>query len=139
MPAISFTVRLIPLYSRITLAQRDQSRVIHGVNYRRGLNCHYRTVDRNKDLQGMVIQSEAPLLVTNQVSLLDHSDFKSTPIEWRFTEDGQKVRVPTRADKDTLADDVTEITFSLTLQTFEMSIMENMGIKDRIPPKSYWY
>ncbi|GJQ76126.1 mRpL24 [Trypoxylus dichotomus] len=132
---------------------------------KQGLNCHYKTVGRDKDFQGMVIQSEAPLLVTNQVSLVDPSDFKLTPIEWRFTEDGQKVRVSTRTGriiptpasaeetvdykskatyveqpKDTLADDVTEITFSPTLQTFEMSIMENMGIKeDRIPPKSYWY
>ncbi|KRT78314.1 hypothetical protein AMK59_8190 [Oryctes borbonicus] len=130
-----------------------------------GLNCHYRTIGREKDYQGMVILSEAPLLVTNQVALVDPSDFKSTPIEWRFTEDGQKVRVSTRtgriipipasADetidykskatyveqpKDTTSDDAIEITFSPTLQTFEMSIMESMGIKDdRVPPRSYWY
>ncbi|KAI4467231.1 mitochondrial ribosomal protein l24 [Holotrichia oblita] len=130
-----------------------------------GLNCHYRVVGRDKNYPGMVIQSEAPLLVTNQVALVDPSDFKSTPIEWRFTEDGQKVRVSSRTGriipipasaeetidykskktydeqpKDTVANDVIDITFSPKLQTFEMSIMESMGIKEeRVPPKSYWY
>lgn len=83
----------------------------------------------------------------------------------RFTEDGQEVRVSTRTGriipvpataeetidyksknsykeqpKDTTADVIKEITFKPNLRTFEMDIMENMGIKeDRVPPKSYWY
>lgn len=130
-----------------------------------GLNCHYRMVSREKGFAGMAILSEAPLLVTNQVALVDPSDFKATPFEWRYTEEGKKVRVATRTGriipipataeetidykskstyveqpKDTIADKVTEITFSPKLQTFEMDIMESMGIKEnRVPPKSYWY
>lgn len=42
--------------------------------------------------------------------------------------------------KDTPADVVTEVTFAPKLCTFEMEIMEKMGIKeDRVAPKSYWY
>lgn len=33
-----------------------------------------------------------------------------------------------------------QITFKPKLATFEMEIMESMGIKeDRVPAKSYWY
>lgn len=46
----------------------------------------------------------------------------------------------TEREKDTKAEDVTKITFVPTLQTFEMNIMEELGIKeDRIPEKVYWY
>lgn len=130
-----------------------------------GLNCHFRVVGREKNFSGIIVKSEAPLLVTNQVALVDPSDLLSTPIEWRFTEDGQRVRVSTRTGriipipatsmetidyktkttykeqpKDTKAEFVTEITFQPKLQTFEMDIMESMNIKeDRIPPQSFWY
>lgn len=84
---------------------------------------------------------------------------------FRLTENGERVRVsirtgriipmPTMAletidykskstykeqPKDTEGSVVTEITFEPKLCTFEMDIMDKMGIKeDRIPPKSYWY
>lgn len=105
------------------------------------------------------------MLVTSEVRLVDPSDLVGTSIEWRFTEDGQRVRVSERTGriiplpasieetidyktratykeqpKDTIAAAVSEITFEPRLCTFEMDIMEKMGIKeDRIPPKSYWY
>ena len=42
--------------------------------------------------------------------------------------------------KDTLPKDVEEITYAPKLCTFEMDIMESMGIKeDRIPKKTWWY
>lgn len=108
---------------------------------------------------------EQPLLVTTEISLVDPSDLKPTTFEWRYTQEGQKVRVSTRTGriipfpasmeetkdyktkatykeqpKDTVADVIKEITFQPKLRTFEMDIMENMGIKeDRIPPKTYWY
>ena len=42
--------------------------------------------------------------------------------------------------KDTKALDVEEITFEPKLKTFEMDVMDAMGIKEtRIPKKSYWY
>lgn len=110
-------------------------------------------------------QKEQPLLVTTEVTLVDPSDLKPTTFEWRFTEEGEKVRVSTRTGriipipasneetrdyktkaaykeqpKDTVSAEVDKITFEPKLCTFEMDIMEKMGIKeDRVPPKSYWY
>lgn len=44
------------------------------------------------------------------------------------------------SEKDTKASEVTAITFEPALKTFEMDIMEQMGIKeDRVPGKTYWY
>ncbi|OWR49668.1 putative 39S ribosomal protein L24 [Danaus plexippus plexippus] len=131
-----------------------------------GLNTHYRVVGKEKDFPGITIQSEAPLLVTTGVKLVDPETLKATEVEWRFTEEGEKVRVSTvtgriipipkaaeetvdykskelyveNEAKDTAASDVTKITFQPKLCTFEMDIMESMGIKeDRVPAKSYWY
>lgn len=56
------------------------------------------------------------------------------------TKDYKTKAVYKEQPKDTVADVVKAITFEPTLQTFEMDIMANMGIKeDRIPPKTYWY
>lgn len=130
-----------------------------------GLNTHLRRLGRDKDFSGIVLKSEAPLLVTNQVALVDPADLKGTEVEWRFTEEGEKVRVSKRTGriipippsaeetkdykskslykeqpKDTTADVVEEITFSPELKTFEMDIMDKFGIKeDRVPAKTYWY
>ena len=44
------------------------------------------------------------------------------------------------SETDTQDKDLTEITFQPALKTFEMDIMDHMGIKeDRIPQKTYWY
>lgn len=130
-----------------------------------GLNCHLRVVGKEPNYPGVTIQSEAPLLVTRDVKLVDPTDLQLTDISWRFTEDGEKVRVSNRTgriipipkaneetidfkskklylnrDKDTNEDVVTEITFEPKLCTFEMDIMENMNIQeDRLPKKTYWY
>jgi len=43
-------------------------------------------------------------------------------------------------DKDTKAAVVEEVTFEPRLKTFEMDVMESLGItEDRIPKKTYWY
>lgn len=123
-----------------------------------------RIVGAEKNYPGVLIRSEAPLLVTNQVKLVDPTDLQSTEIEWRFTEEGEKVRVSKRTgriipipkaheetidykskklyfnrEKDTEANVVEEITFEPKLTTFEMDIMESMGIEEeREPKKSYW-
>lgn len=130
-----------------------------------GLNCHIRRVGAEGEFPGIVIKSESPLLVTNQVALVDPSDLLSTNIEWRHTEEGERVRVSMRTgriipipashdetydyksksvyvdkEKDTPGKLVEEVTFKPTLQTFEMEIMKEMGItEDRIPKKTYWY
>jgi large subunit ribosomal protein L24 len=131
-----------------------------------GLNWHFRRIGQKGQEGNMLVRSEAPLLVTHQVSLVDPSDDKMTKVEWRFTEEGERVRVslrtgriiplPLAADethdykdpssylenesKDTTAKEVEAITFDPKLKTFEMEIMEVMDIKeDRVPKKSYWY
>lgn len=96
---------------------------------------------------------------------MDPSDLQATAFDWRYTEEGEKVRVSMRTgriiplpktieetvdykskkayierEKDTPADAASEITFEPTLQTFEMEIMKEMNIEeDRIPAKTYWY
>lgn len=130
-----------------------------------GLNTHLRRMGKTKNFPGIVMRSEAPLLVTDQVALVDPADLQLTQIEWRYTESGQKVRVSKRTGriipmpaaaeetkdyktkslykeqpKDTPANVVEEITFHPQLKTFEMDIMEQMNIKeDRTPAKTYWY
>lgn len=130
-----------------------------------GLNTHLRTVGAEKGFPGIIIQSEAPLLVTNQVKLIDPLDLQGCEVEWRFTEDGEKVRVSTRSgriipipkmndetkdyksqttyvarEKDTESQVVTAITYEPKLCTFEMDIMKNLNIEEEgVPPKTYWY
>ncbi|XP_044745374.1 probable 39S ribosomal protein L24, mitochondrial [Coccinella septempunctata] len=128
-----------------------------------GLNCKLEKMGTKENT--VYYQKEQPLLVTTQVVLVDPSDLKPTSFEWRYTEEGEKVRVSTRTGriipipatneetrdykskstykeqpKDTLSAEVDKITFEPKLCTFEMEIMEKMGIKeDRVPAKSYWY
>lgn len=130
-----------------------------------GLNCHLRKVGAEKDFPGVYILSEAPLLVTNQVKLVDPHDLQAADVSWRYTEEGEQVRVSTRTgrivpipkmnqetkdfksestyqakEKDTEGNLVTEITFAPALTTFEMDIMKSMGIEEnREPKKTYWY
>lgn len=130
-----------------------------------GLNAHHRVVGADKDYPGVLIKSESPLLVTHQVKLIDPLDLQPGDVEWRFTEEGERVRVSLRSgriipipkmneetkdfkslstymakEKDTEANIVTEITFKPALSTFEMDIMESMGIEEEgIPKKTYWY
>jgi len=130
-----------------------------------GLNTHLRPIGTTREFPGIVIQSESPLLVTTQVKLVDPLDLLACEVEWRFTEEGERVRVSSRSGriipipkmneetkdykslttyvakaKDTETQIVTEITFQPKLKTFEMDIMESMGIvEDRVPKKTYWY
>lgn len=131
-----------------------------------GLNCEYKTMGEKEDYPGMMYMSEEPLLVTEDIALVCPSDEKATKVEWRYSEDGERIRVATRTgyqlpipteayetidyktpqgyaenpQKDTLASDVEDITFEPKLCTFEMDIMESQGIKeDRVPQKTYWY
>ena len=87
-------------------------------------------------------------------------------VEWRYSEAGERVRVAVKSGlvlpiptkhmetldyktakdykaneyKDTLPKHVAEITYEPVLATFEMDIMQKMGIKeDRIPKKTWWY
>lgn len=130
-----------------------------------GLNCKYVKTGDQGDFPGILVKTEMPLLVTNEVALVDPSDDKPTKIEWRYSEDGEKVRVSSRTGriipipvkaqetidyktkatyneqpKDTKSDELEKITFEPKLKTFEMDIMDEMDIKeDRIPQKTYWY
>lgn len=130
-----------------------------------GLNTKKIIYGKTKDFPGICTLIEQPLLVTKQVLLVDPYDLKGTSIEWRYTEEGKEVRVSSRTGriipipvssaetvdyksaelyneqpKDTDVDCATEITFEVGLKTFEMDIMDKMGIKeDRVPKKYYWY
>merc|ERR1719259_1381500 len=133
-----------------------------------GLNVEYEFMgeDKKKNFPGMMVIKERPLDVTKDIKLVDPSDEKAADVEWRYKEDGTRIRVSTRTgveipipseaastvdykskagykdnkDKDTKADDVEEITFEPKLATFDMDIMEKMGINEtRKPARTYWY
>ena len=94
------------------------------------------------------------------------TDEQACDVEWRYTEEGQRVRVSIRTGrvlaklnkafetidyvgknvykenpaKDTLASAVEEVTYEPSLATFEMDLMKQYGIKeDRVPRKTFWY
>ncbi|VVC33861.1 Hypothetical protein CINCED_3A016597 [Cinara cedri] len=130
-----------------------------------GLNCKLEEVSHYKGNVAMVQSRERPLLVTSEVALVDPSDLQGCKVEWRFTEAGEKVRVSSRtgklipipslaketfdyktpntykeSEKDTKTMDVQEITFLPLLKTFEMEIMDAMGItEDRVQAPTHWY
>ncbi|XP_028649823.1 probable 39S ribosomal protein L24, mitochondrial [Erpetoichthys calabaricus] len=144
--------------------QGKVSQVIRARNWviMEGLNTHFRYIGKSADYRGTYIASEAPLMVKD-VALIDPADRKPTEAEWRFTEEGEKVRVSVRTGriipkpvvqrrdgiipeqwkdgpKDTSTQDALDKTYIASLKTFEEEIMEKMGIVEtRRPRKSYWY
>ncbi|XP_073495576.1 large ribosomal subunit protein uL24m [Phyllobates terribilis] len=126
------------------------------------LNTHYRYVGKSGGYRGTYVPSEAPLLL-NHVSLVDPTDRQPTSVEWRYTEEGERVRVSLRTGriipkplfqrrdgiipdqwkdgpKDTSADDALERTYVPSLKTFQEEIMEAMGIvENRRHRDSFWY
>ncbi|XP_054855279.1 39S ribosomal protein L24, mitochondrial [Eublepharis macularius] len=127
-----------------------------------GLNVHYRYVGKSAVHPGTYVASEAPLLV-REVALIDPTDRKPTEVEWRYTEEGERVRVSLRTGriipqpiaqredgivpeqwkdgpKDTAVDDALEKTYTPSLKTFQEEITELKGIVEtRCFRKSYWY
>lgn len=130
-----------------------------------GLNIRREYSNREGDSLGNIICNEDPFLINVEVKLVDPSDLLPTDYEWRYDDDGNRVRVSTRTEriipipeqayetidyvdksayrenaKDTSAKLVTERTFVPQAKTFEMDICDQMGIKDdRIPYPMYWY
>jgi len=130
-----------------------------------GLNCDYVKQNQTEDFHGTIIMNEKPLLVPKDVALVDPSDQKPTSIEWRYDEEGNKVRVSARTGriipvpslaqetidyktkevyleqpKDTTTEHLKKTTFVPKVMTFEMEIMEEMGIKeDKVPYPMFWY
>lgn len=134
--------------------------------YVEGLNCEFKIQQQNRDVTPMCFKEEKPLLMTNQVKLVDPSDEKPSVVQWRYTETGERVRVSERTgriiplpkqahtledfvlpstyvesdEKDTKEKELTEVTFEPKLCTFETDIMNEMGIKEeRKRTKTYWY
>ncbi|XP_033926927.1 large ribosomal subunit protein uL24m [Melopsittacus undulatus] len=127
-----------------------------------GLNTHYRYVDRISKYASSYIASEAPLLLS-QIALVDPEDRKPTEVQWRYTEEGERVRVSLRSGriipvplqqrpdgivpeqwidgpKDTSVEDAMQKTYVPSLKTFEEEIMDAMDIVEtRRAKKSYWY
>lgn len=126
------------------------------------LNTHFRYVGKSGNYMGTYVPSEAPLLV-NQVALVDPTDRQATEVEWRYTEEGERVRVSLRTGriipkpvfqrrdgiipeqwtdgpKDTSVEDALERTYVPSLKTFQEEIMDAMGIvENRRHRGSFWY
>ncbi|XP_078063294.1 large ribosomal subunit protein uL24m [Mustelus asterias] len=144
--------------------QGKVSQVIRARNWviLEGLNTHYRYIGKVAGERGTYIASEAPLLLRD-VALVDPSDRKPTAVDWKYTEEGEKVRVSTRSGriipkpvfqrkdgiipeqwkdgpKDTSVEDALECSYTPALKTFEDDVMEKMGITESgCPRPSYWY
>jgi len=131
-----------------------------------GLNLKYTVEGRTKTFPGMCRPVEMPLDVTTDVALVDPTDELPADFEWQYTEEGERVRVSARTGyivpkpaqseenydykdrkgytenkhKDTPSADVEKVTFQPKLATFEMDVMDSMGIKEeRRPKKTWWY
>ncbi|KAL8606336.1 hypothetical protein ACOMHN_050816 [Nucella lapillus] len=131
-----------------------------------GLNCKYKWVNRSATSSGSMVKTEKPLLVTSEVALVDPSDGKGTTVQWRYTEEGERVRVSVRTGRilpmtnvaldetedmvvksgyaeqewDTKEAEVHKVTFKPTLSTFEQDILKRMNIQDdRKKTPAYWY
>lgn len=131
----------------------------------RGLNVTRKLVNQEKLKVGNIIVTEEPLLINHEVKLVDPTDLQPTDVEWRYDEEGNRMRISKRTKraipipesayetidytvasqyrerpKDTPAKLVNQVTFNPTAKTFEMDICEQMGIKDdRVPYPMYWY
>eukprot|EP00745_Piridium_sociabile_P027675 TRINITY_DN44536_c1_g1_i1.p2 TRINITY_DN44536_c1_g1~~TRINITY_DN44536_c1_g1_i1.p2 ORF type:complete len:114 (+),score=26.32 TRINITY_DN44536_c1_g1_i1:1-342(+) len=113
-----------------------------------------------------MVKTEKPLMVTTEVALVDPSDSKGTPVQWRYTEEGDRVRVALRTgrivpmsnvaedetedmvsrsgyaeqDWDTKEAEVHKVTFKPTLSTFTEDILKQMNITDdRKRAPTHWY
>lgn len=130
-----------------------------------GLNLRREYANRDGVNLGNVLCKEEPFLINIEVKLVDPSDYLPTDFEWRFDDEGNRVRVSTRTEriipipeqayetvdyvektayreqaKDTPAKLVSKVTFVPSAKTFEMDICDQMGIKDdRVPYPMYWY
>merc|ERR1719481_1434525 len=129
-----------------------------------GLNVEYETIGASKDFPGMMIKKELPLIVTTDIKLVDPSSEQGADVEWRYSEAGERVRVAVKSGtdipvptksletldykmpaeykanefKDTAPKVVEEITYEPTLGTFEMDVMQAMGIKESRIPRKTW-
>ncbi|XP_024153958.1 probable 39S ribosomal protein L24, mitochondrial [Oryzias melastigma] len=152
------------------LAGKDkgkQGKVIQVFRHRnwvilQGLNTHFRFVGKSPGYRGTYIASEAPLLLRD-IALVDPSDRKPTQVEWKYTEEGERVRVSVRTGriipkpvverrdgivpqqwkdgpKDTSPEDALEKTYVPSLKTLEEEVMEKLDIHEpRRHRTSYWY
>lgn len=130
-----------------------------------GLNLRRQIVIETQDSSGTIVSREDPYLINEEVKLVDPSDLMPTDIEWRYDDEGNRLRVSKRTErvipipeaayetidyvekdayveqaKDTPATEVNRVTFVPKSRTFEMDICEELGIKDnRMPYPMYWY
>lgn len=112
-----------------------------------------------------VYKKSRPLLITTQVKLVDPVDERGCEVEWRYTEEGERVRVSKRSgsilpipevskatadfmhpdsyipgDKDTAPDEVVAVTYEPKLMTVEQNILKSLGIEGtKKRGKTYWY
>jgi len=124
-----------------------------------GLNTEYEYREKS------VTRKDRPLLTTTQVKLVDPTDERGCEVEWRYTEDGERVRVSKRSgrilpipemakatadfmapesytpgDKDTDPARVVEVTYEPKLMTVENDILDSLGIVEtKKRGKTYWY
>lgn len=121
-----------------------------------GLNCKLEGFTMGKNASDLTFQArEKPLVVHRDVKLVDPSDLKPCEVVYRYTEEGEKVRVSKRTgqvipvppdaeatidyvkpsaykpgEKDMSPDELKEVSFEAKYKTFEQDLMDAYDIKE---------
>lgn len=150
---------------------RGKQGIISEVNFERnwcyvtGLNCESKFINP-KGFAGQLVQESKKLKIGTEVALVDPADERVTEVEWKWTEDGDRIRVSCRSGRhipmpvacqetyeyksamsyreepyDTPVDLVEKVTYVPKAQLFEDSIKEEYGIDDggKTLKQTFWY
>ena len=124
-----------------------------------------RKVNRIAKSNRYEIDVEHELIALDDVALLDPVDGEVCQVEWRYDQDGRRLRVSSRSGyevplphganildegvdprsitigpKDTPGSRLKEATFKPSLRTFEEEILDELGIKEtRAKQATFWY
>lgn len=60
------------------------------------INLKHSIMENTHEYPGFCYYNEQPLLVTEDIKLVDPEDDQACDVEWRFLDDGQRVRISTR-------------------------------------------
>ncbi|CAF0902647.1 unnamed protein product [Didymodactylos carnosus] len=129
-----------------------------------GLNTELTRIGGNRPGTTTIVVKEKPLIAPYQVKLIDPFDGKPCTIEWRYTSEGELVRVSTRSGRiipkapqaeetsdyatkksylpgpqDTIDADIKEVTFKPNLMTVEQELMKINNIEETRTPGPTWF
>merc|ERR1711990_1206425 len=87
-----------------------------------GLNTEYE-YDENRPPR----KKTKPLLTTTQIKLVDPVDERGCDVEWRYTEDGDRVRVSTRSGREEVYKAAKEENWGYEMEVEERERVDGRG------------